>query len=199
MTKAKMPQRKWSSGRHALLAIAFLFAASAILRIGFGTGEALAQEMAEIREASAQPNDLAPGDYRADIDALLSDLAAQKAYLDNRERELQELQATLAVSDDQIRKNLAALIEAEEKLSATISSSESAAENDLARLTSVYENMKAKQAAVLFEEMTPEFAAGFIGRMRPDAAADIMAGLSPRLAYSISVILAGRNALAPTE
>ena len=47
--------------------------------------------------------------------------------------------------------------------------------------------------------MTPEFAAGFIGRMRADAAAAIMAGLSPQAAYTISVILAGRNARAPTE
>ena len=45
--------------------------------------------------------------------------------------------------------------------------------------------------------MEPDFAAGFLGRMRPDAAAAVMAGLTPETAYSISVILAGRNATAP--
>jgi flagellar motility protein MotE (MotC chaperone) len=47
--------------------------------------------------------------------------------------------------------------------------------------------------------MTPEFAAGFMARMRPDAAAAIMAGLEPATAYSISVVIAGRNARVPTE
>ena len=50
-----------------------------------------------------------------------------------------------------------------------------------------------------FEEMTPEFAAGFMARMRPDTAAAVMAGLEPATAYSISVVIAGRNARVPTE
>ena len=74
-----------------------------------------------------------------------------------------------------------------------------AVENDLAALTSVYENMKPKEAAPLFEAMDPVFAAGFLARMRPEVAAGIMAKLSPDAAYSISVILAGRNANVPRE
>jgi flagellar motility protein MotE (MotC chaperone) len=35
--------------------------------------------------------------------------------------------------------------------------------------------------------------------MRADAAAAILAGLAPDQAYSISVVLAGRNANVPTE
>ncbi|MEP4475030.1 MAG: hypothetical protein ABJ024_08265, partial [Lentilitoribacter sp.] len=72
-----------------------------------------------------------------------------------------------------------------------------AAEDDLVRLTAVYENMKPKDASALFEQMEPGFAAGFLGRMRADAAAGILSGLSPQVAYSISVILAGRNADIP--
>ena len=61
----------------------------------------------------------------------------------------------------------------------------------------IHENMKPKDAAALFEEMAPEFAAGFLGRMRPDAAGAVMAGLDPKTAYTISVLLAGRNADVP--
>jgi flagellar motility protein MotE (MotC chaperone) len=57
--------------------------------------------------------------------------------------------------------------------------------------------MKPKDAAALFETMEPEFAAGFIARMLPDSAAKVMSGLDPKVAYTISVILAGRNASAP--
>lgn len=47
--------------------------------------------------------------------------------------------------------------------------------------------------------MDPGFAAGFLGRMRPEAAAGIMTGLSPETAYTISVVLAGRNADVPRD
>ena len=80
---------------------------------------------------------------------------------------------------------------------ATLSLADEASEKDILRLTSVYENMKPKDAAILFEQMEPNFAAGFLGRMRPDIAAEILSGLSPEVAYSISVILAGRNANVP--
>jgi flagellar motility protein MotE (MotC chaperone) len=35
--------------------------------------------------------------------------------------------------------------------------------------------------------------------MRPEAAAAVMTDLEPEAAYTISAVLAGRNALAPTE
>ncbi|KIN65935.1 hypothetical protein Z945_982 [Sulfitobacter noctilucae] len=89
------------------------------------------------------------------------------------------------------------LEEAEANLRRTLSLTDGAAEDDLARLTAVYENMKPKDAAALFATMEPDFAAGFLGRMRPDYAAAVMTGLPPDVAYSISVILAGRNANAP--
>jgi flagellar motility protein MotE (MotC chaperone) len=84
--------------------------------------------------------------------------------------------------------------EAEARLRGLMTLAEESAEGDLAQLTSVYENMKPKDASLLFERMSPDFAAGFLGRMRPDAAAAIMSGLPPELGYSISVLLAGRNA-----
>ena len=51
----------------------------------------------------------------------------------------------------------------------------------------------------VFESMDVVFAAGFISRMQRDAAARIMAGLSAEKAYAVSVVIAGRNAAAPTE
>lgn len=105
----------------------------------------------------------------------------------------------LDLADHAIEEKIAALETAERALSATLALADGASESDLGRLTSVYENMKPKDAAALFETMDPAFAAGFLARMRPETAAGIMAGLSPQVAYKISVILAGRNAAVPTE
>ena len=105
----------------------------------------------------------------------------------------------LRITDREVTQKIAALEEAETDLRQTLSIAETAAEDDIKRLTEVYERMKPKQAAALFEQMDPSFATGFIARMRPEAAAAIMAGLSPQAAHTFSVVMAGRNADVPTE
>jgi len=113
------------------------------------------------------------------------------------EQELAVKKKTLDIAKVEIERRIVALEETENRLSATMERASTAAAKDIERLIQVYENMKPKETAALFEAMEPTFAAGFIARMRPDAAAGIMAGLDPNVAYTISVILAGRNAEAP--
>ncbi|WP_299618521.1 hypothetical protein [uncultured Tateyamaria sp.] len=129
--------------------------------------------------------------------SLLEALRAREASVVERETDLDIRAKALDVAQIEIERRLDALEAAENRLESTLAVAQSASENDLARLTTVYENMKPKDAAALFEAMEPEFAAGFIARMRPDAAAKVMSGLNPQAAYSISVIMAGRNANAP--
>ena len=152
MSKSKMPVRKWSAGRGTLWIIAAMFMASAAVRLSTGTGQAIAQEMAG-NTAVAEPAELTPDTpYPLEIASLLADLADRQEYLDNRERHLEEFSQSLAVSEQQVRQQLAAMVAAEAKLAATIATSETAAESDLARLTSVYENMKPKQASVFLKK-----------------------------------------------
>ena len=134
-----------------------------------------------------------------DFQPMLDAFRERETLLQSRETALQDRMQALKIANREIDKKLVELTQAEEALRATIALADSAAENDLDRLTRVYENMKPKQAAALFEEMDPNFAAGFLGRMRPEAAAAVMAGLSPEAAHMFSVVLAGRNANVPTE
>ncbi|MDJ0825796.1 MAG: hypothetical protein QNJ16_09865 [Rhodobacter sp.] len=188
------------AGRGALWVIAGLLLLSGVLRFTSSTGPALAREVESLQ--SAKP-DTAPVavicEAPEDIAKVLDALGAQRKRLDERESALLDRVAALNLAESEIARNLAALEAAQSELEATLAIADQAAEGDLTRLTSVYENMKPKEAAALFEEMAPDFAAGFLGRMRPDAAAAVMAGLSPQTAYSISVFLAGRNADVPTE
>ena len=193
------PKSSRTTGRNALWVIAGLLAASGLIRIGGGPGQAIAREIAAL---TTTPQETAePLECRTDEEtsAILLSLLTREATMNERERLLEEKARSIVFAEAEIRQNLEILVKAEEELSATMSTASAASEEDLARLTSVYENMKPKDASLLFEEMAVEFAAGFVGRMRPDAAAQIMTGLSPEKAYSISVILAGRNARTPTE
>ena len=133
------------------------------------------------------------------LSPILVDLERREKKVQAQEEKIEKRMRALKTADAKIEERLAILRAAEENLRATIALASTAAEDDLARLTAVYENMKPKTAAALFEEMAPEFAAGFLGRMRPDAAAAIMAGMKPESAYTVSTILAGRNANVPTE
>lgn len=192
------PRRRARNGRGVLVVIATMLALSGLLRLGTGWGSAHASDAAAPRAHAAEDH---AGDCETpdDIARVLALLKDREARLAARESALEDRLQALAVAETQIARNMAALEEAETRLSATMAHASTAAEEDLARLTSVYENMKPKEAAPVFAAMDPKFAAGFLGRMRPDAAAAIMAGLEPETAYAISVLLAGRNALAPTE
>ena len=184
--------------RGVLHVVAAMLALSAMLRIGVGASEAL---------ANAETTPQAPPVVEVDDEkppviansALLDAINAREKRLSEREGRLADRVQALAVAEQEISQQIAKLKAAEAALAATLSKADTAAENDLALLATVYQNMPPKDAAPLFEQMPPAFAAGFLGMMAPESAANILAQLAPETAYSFSVVLAGRNANVPTE
>lgn len=190
-----------SPTRGTIILIAGLFTASSVIRILSGADAAVAQssDSSEI-SPPIQVNRLEPKQEvftRTDIQSLLDAFTAREARIADKEKKLNIRAKALDVSQIEIERRINALEDAEERLSATLAKAQTASEDDLTRLTDVYENMKPKNASALFEAMEPEFAAGFLARMRPDVAAKILSGLDPQIAYSISAILAGQNARVP--
>lgn len=182
------PRRQPGGGILGLLMLTLV--ASGAIRLGLGVNEAVANAPEPASEPLVCPQPPA---------ALAEALTQRENRLAAQEYALNDRLAALALADKAIEARLVALTETEAKLSATITMADGAAESDLARLTSVYEAMKPKDAAPLFEEMAPEFAAGFLGRMKPDAAAAILGGMTANKAYAVTILLASRNAGAPTE
>lgn len=182
-----------------LSVLAILLIVSGILRFLSGPAIAIANEVGDLRLDNVGTTGSAQCEVPPDVAAVLEGLAAREQRLLEREESFVQRSTSLSEAETRIGQQLTLLEEAEESLAATLAQAVNAAESDVARLTTVYENMKPKEAAVLFETMAPDFAAGFLGRMRPDAAAKVIEGLAPEVAYSISVILAGRNANSPKE
>ncbi|MBD3785941.1 MAG: hypothetical protein IE922_03100 [Sphingomonadales bacterium] len=180
------------TGRGVLFVIALLLASSAMLRLSDGAGLAFARASNAAGDDPAQACAAEPGAM-----ALLSELQAREKRIADQEDLLADRAQALRLAEKKIDERLAALVSAEQDLARTVSIADQAAEDDVQRLVTLYENMKPKEAAALFEEMAPDFAAGFLAKMRPESAAGVLAGLDPKTAYSISVILAGRNAGAP--
>jgi flagellar motility protein MotE (MotC chaperone) len=193
-----MPKRSNSSNKGVLLIVTAFLVISGGLRIVLGSGPTIAfaeEQIAALSEPTPQV-DTVPA---PDIGDLLSALQEREARVAAREQAISDRLQALRVAEAQLSERLAELEAAEASLSDTLAVAETANDGDIMRLTAVYENMKPADAAKLFEEMAPEFASGFLVRMRPDAAAGIFAGLEPTTAYSISAIIAGRNANVPTE
>lgn len=181
---------------HALWVIGTAFLGAAFLYGGLGTASAIA-EVSDTKPTVAQETAHCVGsDTPAELAAALR---AKAAELDERSNALDQRQAELDGAAGELRAQLEALEQAEASLAATLTLSERAAEDDLSRLTAVYEAMKPADAATLFSEMAPDFAAGFLARMSPSAAAGVLSGLEADQAYAISAFLAGRNANAHKE
>ncbi|CUI01471.1 MotE family protein [Leisingera aquaemixtae] len=200
---AKKPKGLRRGG--TLMMLAVLLIGSAAVRLGLEAGPAIAREVASLKEPGREES-AHKGETRgesmpssAELQTMLAAFREREQALAAREAEIQDRMKALEIADQAINKKLVALEQAEEKLRATLALADGATEADVTRLTSVYEQMKPKEAAALFEEMDPAFAAGFLARMQPEAAAGIMAGLSPEAAYTISVVLAGRNGAVPRE
>ncbi len=204
MTKANKSQKMEKARRGTLMLLALFLMGSAVVRIALEAAPAIAREVAEIKAGeSGEAAPSAPGRASvpdsAEMQAMLTAFKKREANLAEREAELEDRMRALEIADEAIDKKLQDLQQAEQKLLATLALADGAAEQDVTKLTTVYEQMKPKDAAALFEEMDPTFAAGFLARMKPEAAAGVMAGLSPEAAYTISVVLAGRNGEVPKE
>ena len=175
---------------------------SAGFRLASGAGAAIAEGVSGMSPHGEGATEPSPDDAGCtpapDIAAVLERLTERETLVTEAEKRMAERSETLKVAEARIAQRLGELKSAEEKLAATVSRASTASEDDLTRLTTVYESMKPKEAVPLFEAMMPDFAAGFLGRMRPESAASILAGMQPEKAYAISAILAGRNALVPT-
>jgi flagellar motility protein MotE (MotC chaperone) len=177
-------------GGVALIAICFL--ASAGLRLG-GVGFALAQE------ALDGPGAAEAGCMPAAPEELLAAIRAREAQLERDAERLAERRQTLNVAEAKLAEQLAAFEEARAGLEETLAIADGAAERDIARMTAVYEHMKPEDAARIFERMELSFASGLLVRMNPESAAQVLTGMEADRAYAITLMIASRNALAPTE
>jgi flagellar motility protein MotE (MotC chaperone) len=121
---------------------------------------------------------------------LLRAMRERREQLDARAAEIADRVRTLEVIEKRVAEQVRALEEQRDALEATLTNAEQADDAELARLVTIYESMKPKEAARIFEAMPAAVAAGFIRRMREAKSAVIMANLGAGHAYAITLALA---------
>lgn len=184
--------------RMSITTVVVLLALSGLTRIV--SASLSATPVTEATPASApmaQISDVSTGSR--EVTMLIHDLMRQQDAIEAREKDLALREQDIAIARQEVGDALEDLAAAEARLMARMQMSSTAADTDINQLVRVYEGMKPKDAAILFEEMEAGFAAGFLSRMNADAASALFSNLSPEKAYALSVIMAGRNANAARE
>jgi len=125
---------------------------------------------------------------------VLETLTADMTRLETRQKEIAEREVALAAIEKKLETQMTAIEKTNQSLQLKIDSLKTLASDDLLHLVGMYQTMKPKQAAEIFDSMDPAFAAGFLREMNSDKAGLIMANMDARKSYAISVIIAGRNA-----
>lgn len=187
-----MEQRKGSKAVSGMGLIVLCFLGSAVLRVTHG-GLALAQEI-DAMEAQSKAAPPPEGS-----DALMAALREREAQLDADRAKLADRAQTLNVAEAKLAEQLAAFEKAQKQLEATLASADKAAEKDIDRMTTVYENMKPADAARILDRMDVNFASGLLARMRPEIAAQVLTGMNPDAAYAVTLTIASRNSAVPKK
>ncbi len=163
-------------------------------------GEAPA-EGAPAGESAAGSDLLAPGSasdplsYTDQELELLQSLAKRRDELDSRERGLDEQVAMLAATEKRIADKLAELKQLQATIEGVVKQHDADQEGQLASLVKIYENMKPKDAAQIFENLEMEVLLDVVDRMKERKVAPVLALMNPEKAREVTLELAQRRKL----
>lgn len=139
-----------------------------------------------------------PAMTSVDVDHLKK-LNDRKKELDAREEELSRLEAELQVQKVELDKRLKELEDMRSKISLMLEQRVKADDQKVDTLVQMYSNMKAPQAAKVFETMDEDLAIEILGRMKKKSAADIMNLLPAEKAQTLSEMFAGYKRRTPAS
>mgnify|MGYP001159261005 CR=1 FL=1 len=146
------------------------------------------------RDAAAQAATPGPVPLtQAEID-LLQKLAERRETLDARERELALREGLLQAAEQQLQAKTAELTALQAKIEAAMRKQTEEQEKKIADLVSVYEKMKPKDAARIFNELDLDLLVDILGRMKDAKTAPILAGMEEDRARAVTTRLAERHA-----
>ena len=124
----------------------------------------------------------------AEID-LLQQLAERRQVLESREQEFELRTGLLAAAESRIDKKVEELKVLRETISGLIKTFDAQQDAKLLSLVKIYENMKPKEAAKIFEELEMDTLLEVAERMKERKLAPIMAKMHPEKARDMTVEL----------
>jgi flagellar motility protein MotE (MotC chaperone) len=134
---------------------------------------------------------------RAEID-LLANLAQRRDQIEQRAREIDLRESLLAAAEKRLDERIAEIKKLEASIKQIVQQYDKQEEQNLQGLVKVYENMKPKDAARIFEKLEPNVLLGVVERMKEAKLALVLADMNPATAQDLTVRLATRKQIPPS-
>lgn len=134
---------------------------------------------------------------RAEIE-LLANLAQRRDQIEQRGREIDLRESLLGAAEKRLDDRIAELKKLEASIRQIVQQYDKQEEQNLQGLVKVYENMKPKDAARIFEKLEPNILLGVVERMKEAKLAAVLADMAPATAQDLTVRLATRKQIPPS-
>ena len=126
---------------------------------------------------------------------VLQNLSARRRVLEKRAKELDLRENLLQVAERRVDVKVAELRRIQSIVNSLLKRHDKETEAQMKSVVKIYENMKPKNAARIFEQLDMTVLLDVVERMREVKMAPIMASMSPVKAKSVTMALARRRAL----
>jgi flagellar motility protein MotE (MotC chaperone) len=127
--------------------------------------------------------------------AILESLQKRRLELDARARELDMRESLLQAAEKRLEGRIAELKDLETKVDNAVQVRDEAEQARFKNLVTMYENMKAKDAAKVFDRLDLKILVGIATQINPRRMSDILAQMQPDAAERLTTELAARPAL----
>lgn len=122
--------------------------------------------------------------------AVLESLGERRENLQAQEGQLDLREKLLQATEERIQKRVDELKELEGRIDAAIAEKQKRDASEIAGLVTMYESMKAKDAARIFDRLSLPILLKVVRQMKPRKMADILARMSPEAAERLTVAIA---------
>lgn len=131
-------------------------------------------------QAGLTPNEL----------SVLQSLGARRELLDGRERSLTDRTALVEAAEKRLEQRVAELKQIEAAIQALIGKMDSEQETRTNALVSIYQKMRAKDAAAIFDALDQDVLVAVASRMKDQSLAEILGLMQPAAARRLTTALA---------
>lgn len=124
---------------------------------------------------------------------ILQDLRARRQELDEREQALDQREGILLAAESRLDERLVELRSVQSEIETLISTYNQQQDEELTQLITIYEKMKAKEAAAIFNQLDLPILLDVIQGMKETKSAPILARMQPARARELTMELAKRE------
>lgn len=158
-----------------------------------------AEQVASTGEAEATDEDLWFDPEQRELTRselrLLQELSERRQTLNDRERGLDQRAALLDAAETRFEEKLTELTALRDQISSLLEQHSEQQEAQLANLVAIYESMKPKDAARIFDDLDMDVLLDVVVRMKQVRSAAILAEMQPSRAKDVTLQLADRRRL----